>query len=183
MPKATKLKVEVQVTWADGSTKTLQALVDTGAELNLINPKLLDPSLFSLSPKPIRLGMANSNILLGGTRQVTMNLTFAGVDMDTGHIQEVTMPVTAYDGEVVVDLILSYGWLAEQDILINPRRHGMHFMGGDQALWVAGILPPKIRSTSTLQEIPLVTSQQGKTPAGALSPAPPRMGNCRSCMC
>ena len=38
LPKNSKLKVHIHATFADGTTKQLQALVDTCAEVSLINP-------------------------------------------------------------------------------------------------------------------------------------------------
>ena len=141
LPKDTKLKVRVQVEWVDGSSKELSVLVDTGAEVNLINPKLMNPDLLVPSTHPVRLGVANSLLLKGGGKEVTMTLTFQGKEMDTGKNMKLCLPVTAYDGEMVCDLILSYGWLAQNDVLINPRRHGLLFQDTSSCIWVPGLVP------------------------------------------
>ena len=106
VPKSSKLKVAVQATFADGTTKKLQALVDTGAEVSLINPGLVNPDLFQPSPKPVRLGVANSHRLPGGTQQTTLVLTFDDRDQDTGNKRQLSLPLTAYDAAVVCDIIL-----------------------------------------------------------------------------
>ena len=80
VPKSSRLKVKVQVTWLDGTTKYLRALVDTGAEMNLINPSVMDSSLFRPSKHPIRLGVANTLHLQDGGREVTTLLSFQGVE-------------------------------------------------------------------------------------------------------
>ncbi len=98
--------------------------MDTGAEVNLINSRLIPPELFAPIPAPIRLGVAKSHHLMGGSRKAAMNLTFNGQDMDTGHKTSLDIPFLAYDAEVVYDLIfLSYGWLAQINIIPHPRRH------------------------------------------------------------
>ena len=66
VPESTKLMVQVRVTWGNGVTQVLQALVDTGAEVNLVNPRVADPALFTKSTRPVRLGVANSHPLQGG---------------------------------------------------------------------------------------------------------------------
>ena len=85
IPKCSKLKIEVVATFTDGTSKVLQALVDTGAEVNLVNTKL-DPALkFQPSPKPVRLGVANSHTLEGGKREAILNLQIKGREVDTGN--------------------------------------------------------------------------------------------------
>lgn len=87
--------------------------MDTGAEVNLINPNLLDPALFKPSPHPVRLGVANSHLLQGGHRQFSMILTFQGRSLDSNHWQNFSLPFVAYDAAIVCDIILSYGgWLS-----------------------------------------------------------------------
>ena len=107
VPKSSKLKVAVQTTFADGTTKNLQALVDTGAEVSLINPGLVNPDIFQPSLKPVRLGVANSHSLPGGTQLTTLVLTFDARDQDTGNKRQLSLPLTAYDAAVVCDIILS----------------------------------------------------------------------------
>ena len=84
-----------------------------------------------------------------------MVLTFAGMELDTCKEQHLSLPVTAYDGEVVCDLILSYGWLAENQAIVNPRRHGIHFLGEDHAIWVPGVVKPKMGTTQSMVTIPV----------------------------
>ena len=144
-------------TFADGTCQHLHALVDTGAEVSLINPKWVNPSLFTPSPKPIRLGVANSHLLEGGKRQASMTLTFFGRDMDTGHRTDLAIPFTAYDADVVCDIILSYGWLASNNILPNPRRHGLHFLDSSGPIWVNGIITPKPSQITVLESLPITT--------------------------
>ena len=168
IPKCSKLKVRVTVTFADGSTRNLLALVDTGAEISLINPNLIDPSLFFPSPKPLRLGVANSNTMVGGKRQVNMLLSFQGRDLDTGHIQELLLPISEYDADIVCDLILSYTWLAENNIVPNPRRHGLHFMEHPGPAWVSGVIAPKTQGITVLEKLPI--ESQPASPHHAQSP-------------
>ena len=153
----TKLKLAVEATFADSSTKSIQALVDTGAEVNLINPRLVESHLFTPSPKPVRLGVANSHILLGGKRQVTMTLTMSAKEVDTGKLATLALPFTAYDAELVCDMILSYRWLAEHQVILNPGRHGLHLVQNDRLYWVSGIVPPSPGGAMTLERLPIVT--------------------------
>ena len=152
LPKCTKLKIPVLVTWGDGTSQNMEALVDTGAEVNLVNPKLINSQLFTPSSRPVRLGVANSHLLQGGSREVNMDITFTAIQFDTAKQVAVVLPCTAYDGEVTCDLILSYGWLAEHHILVNPRRHGLML---PDVLWVKGLVKPKNKMTQVLQSVPI----------------------------
>ena len=75
--------------------------------------------------------------------------------MDTGRAMELALPFTAYDGEVMCDIILSYGWLAYHYILVNPRKNGMAILGKREVLWVKGVKTPKTQSIKVLQKVPL----------------------------
>ena len=159
IPKCSKLKIKVEVTFQDGSSKQLLALVDTGAEVNLVNPSLLSSNLFYPSPKPLRLGAANSLLLKGGSRMASMVLTFHGCNPDTKRPLDLSIPFTAYDAEVSCDLILSYGWLAENNIVPNPRRHGLYFVDYPGPAWVSGIIVPRSQGICVL-ETPTVSPLQ-----------------------
>ena len=66
LPKCRKLKISVTVQWQNGTSQNMKALVDTGAEVNLVNTRLVDQDLFAPAKKPVRLGVANSHLLQGG---------------------------------------------------------------------------------------------------------------------
>ena len=61
------LKVEVTVVLRDGTRYTLPALVDTGAEYNLCNPKWLCTDQWEDSHAPDVLLAANESVVKGGT--------------------------------------------------------------------------------------------------------------------
>ena len=69
LPKCKKLKIPVTVQWSDGSEQTMEALVDTGAEVNLVKTSMVKPELFAPAKKPVRLGVANSHLLQGGGKR------------------------------------------------------------------------------------------------------------------
>ena len=83
IPKGTKLKVPVTICFSDEGVREVEALVDTGAEINVIHPRLVPEGMFVPSKRPLKLGMANSACLKGGRREVPMILRVRGVDLDT----------------------------------------------------------------------------------------------------
>ena len=169
IPKSSKLILVGTLEEEPGIFTEVQALVDTGAEVNLINPAMVDSSRFQPSSRPVRLGAANSLRLSGGTRETMVFLTLQGVQLDSKQPVEVGLPITAYDADIKYDLILSYGWLAQQDIQINPRRHGVLIKDKMQAIWVPGKIfqPGPNTNVGTVpievQALPNVTSSSTPT--------------------
>ncbi len=48
-----------------------------------------------------------------------------GVEQDTEERHELVFPLKAYDALVDVDVLLSYEWLARQNVHIHARQHGL----------------------------------------------------------
>ena len=133
----------MRVEFEDGCVPELEALVDTGAEIKIIHPRYVPKNAFAPSKRPLRLGMANAVRLQGGKREVTFMMRIKGREMDSKREVELRIPTTAYDGEMVCEMILSYAWLAQQDAQINPRRHGLLFTERNRTIWVDGLLTGK----------------------------------------
>ena len=71
-----------------------------------------------------------------------MALTFDARDPETAAKRLVSLPFTAYDAEVVCDLILSYRWMAENNVVPHPQRHGMYINFSDDCVWLPGAVDP-----------------------------------------
>ena len=143
-PKKThsRLMVKMNVFFENGISREVLALVDTGAEVNLIRRDIVDPKMFHDSAHPVRLGVANSTKLMGGGKDVHTLLSMKGVEMDTTQKVELRIPFVAYDANISHELILSYAWLAENDILVNPTKHGLIIRLGGGMFWVEGVDSP-----------------------------------------
>ena len=53
------------------------------------------------------------------------------------------------------EIILSYGWLAENSVLINPKRHGLLIPNNGRMIWVDGLLPTRTTTISMVQGMPI----------------------------
>ncbi len=82
-----------------------------------------------------------------------------------------------YEAEIAVQAILSYKWLADQNFMVHPRRHGLYFQGERLDIFVPGITEEEGRPHAArldkvvaimLQSVPL-----GLTSAVGISPEPP----------
>ena len=144
IPKSERLKVTAQIQFANGQAREIEALIDTGAEINIIHPRHVPEGMFEDSKKPLRLGMCNAVRLQGGKREATFIMRLKGTDIESKQKVELRIPTTAYDGEMVCDMLLSYTWLAQQNVLVNPRRHGLLFHEGCHMFWVEGLIQRKM---------------------------------------
>ena len=68
--------IRVRVVLSDGTVRVLQALMDTGAQCNLIGTRILEPAMFQNSENPLRLVTATGESLPGGALQVATCLLF-----------------------------------------------------------------------------------------------------------
>ena len=139
-----KLVIPVSVFFPDGSQKKMRALVDTGADVCLIKKDLVDKEFLQPAKYPISLGAANSTLLTGGKFDVLVELGIQSVEVNENKPIEIRRPMLAYEAHMKHDIILSYSWLAENDGLVNPKRHGVLFKNEKmcEMFWVAGLPAP-----------------------------------------
>ena len=148
------LKVAMTMYLSDGTSLPIKALIDTGAEVNLVSRSLIDPHLFQPSEKPVRLGAANATRVSGGGHEVDMILGMQGVEQDTKRCFELRVPMRAYDAMIGHDIIISYGWLAQHNVVVWPQKHGMLFRDIEgESVMVEGI-----RSGYEVSEIVMLKS-------------------------
>ncbi len=44
-----------------------------------------------------------------------------------------------YEADISVQAILSYKWLADQNLIVHPRRHGLYFQDEILEVFVSGL--------------------------------------------
>ena len=109
-----QLVIPLKVTFANGDSKILKALIDTGAMANLIRPSIVAHSLSCISRNPITLVAANSGRIPGGDREVDTVLNFRQ-QLDGKMLPEtLNLKCPFYLADIGIDMILSYPWLAEK---------------------------------------------------------------------
>jgi hypothetical protein len=117
----------------------MKALVDTGAEVNVIRRGMVPSEFLTLNDRPITLSGADSTMLNGGKMGAEGTAVLEGVEIDTNSPLEIQSPIHFYEANIAAQAILSYGWLGEQNFLVNPRRHGLFFQDGNHQVWL-GVL-------------------------------------------
>lgn len=120
-------------------TQRLRVLVDTGAEFCIIRTGLFPAGHAKQAERPVRFIVANNTVMEGGDRVLEGTLSMEGVESDTHRPQKVSIPIQVYEAAIAAaDMIVSYQWLAKNDILINPKRHGVLLKDDQNLVWVSG---------------------------------------------
>ena len=96
--------------------KVITCLVDTGAQICLVNSRSFAPSLYELTKNPVRLVSADGSRMQGGDRVIKGELDFLAVPRkprqppsNKGSI--ITSPFQGYCANIAYDIILSHPWL------------------------------------------------------------------------
>ena len=108
------LMMTLGATHAGGVCRTLTALIDTGAQVNLVRRGLFSHALFGPSSNPRTLITASGERMEGGQLEVqlTMHLRVRG----TG--QEWSAQATFYEADIQMDAIIGYPWLKAHKLAV-----------------------------------------------------------------
>ena len=120
-----RLSLRAILRGSDGKDVPVEALVDTGSEVNLVRRGLIANECFQQSRPDLRLVGINQVSLGGGHREVRCKIWLDGIDIESKASTMISLPLVAFDAEIDVDLVLSYEWLVARDIEVKPRRHGI----------------------------------------------------------
>ena len=138
-PKAPCLAVWGALEPEGGGQFAVKVLIDTGADVNLVRVGLLPPENLRDMTRPLTLTAANAGRMAGGDKCTQGLLHLRGVEVDTGRDQGLKCPIHLVEADITVDAILSYGWLAQHNFLVNPRRHGICHQDTQGMIWIDGI--------------------------------------------
>ena len=103
----------------------MRALIDTGAEANLVRQNLLESGCFEFASDPIQLVAANGQILAGGTRTTTLKIEFHPYENGNFLDKRMLLDATCYEADISVDIILSYPWMAKNKIGVFPHHKAL----------------------------------------------------------
>jgi len=83
-------------------------LIDTGAEVCLIEQGLLPEFPFQPAENSLRLMAVNKQRSAGGNKEVLITMVISGIHMIDKKAVEMRMPTWVYSAEIGEDIILSY---------------------------------------------------------------------------
>ena len=152
----------MQLCIQSGPSLDLKAIVDTGAEVNLIRPGLVPGKYFRQSSRLIHFIAVNQTTLSGGHRELEGTLKIQGVEVDSCQPEILSLPFVCFDADMEVDILLSYGWLAAMHLDVMPRRHGLMSIQSDRQIWIAGE-EERIRPSGPGVQIGVLGTEQSHT--------------------
>ena len=107
--------------------KVFDVLVDTGAQVSLVKAGLLPPECLTDSRKHVRLKVANSQYMVGGTKEAAIGLQFVNHRVlscpDLG--KEILLQGRFYEAEMDWDMIVGYDFMMETDSGVLPAQASM----------------------------------------------------------
>ena len=122
---ALQLLMEIQTELPNRQLQVLDMLVDTGAEANIVKLGKLPRHLVYAAPKPLKFVTARGQRLRGGDTCIDLHLEFVQ-EVDGKFLPDVLRKkVTFFEADIRVDAILSYPWMAQNQIGVFPHLKAM----------------------------------------------------------
>ena len=132
--------LRIPVTMPDRTIREFEFLVDTGAEVNLLNKNLIAEENWVKAGKKLRLVSATDTPLQGGDRYCRLQMEFLSVPVgaeETGHTV-VGLEGEFYEGDIFgVEGILAHKWLVDNNLAVFPHR-GCLMLEGEVPQWLFG---------------------------------------------
>ena len=120
-----QLMLELDVYLPNGCSKRVKALVDTGAQINLVRRRLVPNHLLSWARQTVKLVAANQQLIEGGDKMVSLQLEFRLSGKSKGAMDFALFEGEFYEANIDVDMILSYPWLRENRLGVFPHHNAL----------------------------------------------------------
>lgn len=115
-----QLMLRLPTVFPDGKIRSLNVLVDTGCEANLINVNLCPIQHVHAPKETLKLIAANGERMNGGNLAINLNMLFVQEESGIEREELLEIPATFYLAELRVDAILSYPWMQENRLGVFP---------------------------------------------------------------
>ena len=115
------LTLLLKVTSLGGRQKFIRALVDTGAQVNLIRNGLFSPNEFQRANSPLTLVAANGQVLEGGKCTIDLCMKFYQSSEVVDVEPEVELDGEFFEANIGIDAILSYPWCKKHHLAVVPH--------------------------------------------------------------
>ena len=133
-----QLHLKVRALWGEVE-KVFDVLVDTGAQVSLVEAGLLPPECLTDSRRPVRLKVANGQYMMGGTRGAVIGLQFVNhrelSRRDLG--KEILLQGRFYEAQMDWDMIVGYDFMMETDSGVLPAQASITLYQEDQLSWLS----------------------------------------------
>ena len=116
----TQLLVHMHLTTKGGHVNVVKALIDTGAEVNIIKRGIFEPLCFQPARKRLSLVTADGTVMEGGKQEVQVEIRLRLDQGGRSHWQATTF---FYEADIGVDAIIGYPWLAANRLSVLSHAH------------------------------------------------------------
>ena len=113
----------------DGREVPVRAVIDTGSEVNLFRPGLLERDMLHVPKEIIALTGVNQDRISSGYWEFAGKILMDGVESESKKPLTLSMSFRAVEAEMDADCILFYPWLANHHIDVYSKRHGIMVHG------------------------------------------------------
>ena len=119
--------------------KVFDVLVDTGAQVSLVKAGLLPPECLAGSRKPVRLKVAKSQYMVGGTKEAAIGLQLVNHrELSRPDLsKEILLQGRFYEAEMDLDMIVGYDFMMETDAGVLLAQASMTLYQDDQLSWLS----------------------------------------------
>ena len=123
--KDRQLLVRSIIELSNGTAQKINALVDTGAEANLIREGLIPRECISPAETPLHFQTANRDTLAGGNEvaKVKLKLQLERNEMNQAEVMD--FEVEFYEAKIQCDAILSFPLLSKEKLGIFPHHKAL----------------------------------------------------------
>ena len=112
--------MEILVCPPNADSRKLKALIDTGAQINVIRRGLFPEDALQQAKRPLMLTLADGQAFWGGDKEIAAVLVL-GKDVDN-EVKPWKTKAQFYEGEIRADMILGYPWLAQNGLYVLTRQ-------------------------------------------------------------
>ena len=132
-----KVTMNVKVLLPSGREQILRALIDTGAQVNLVRKGVFDKNEFSRARERLFLVTANGQSMEGGESMVDLDVV---LNRETEYgVDEVMVSAEFFEADIRDEAILGCPWLMEKGIGIYPADEWLFVKtGAKEVEWLWG---------------------------------------------
>ena len=116
---ARQLVLEVLICPPNSENKKIKALIDTGAQINVIRRGLFPEQVLQDAKRPLMLTLADGQAFWGGDKEIVAVLVL-GKEVDN-EVKPWKTKANFYEGEIRADAILGFPWLAQNGLDVFTR--------------------------------------------------------------
>ena len=160
-PGSTNLQLVLPLTLLVGGKEVIKvrALVDTGAQANLINNSLIPRSCLVWAKEQLHLVAANGLSIPGGSYEVHSQTTFQQITKAGKLVGVQDLEVSFHVAQLGLDAILSYPWLATNGLVVSPQENSLMLSHPQQLFlqpWKEGVQWMSVERSGRTKEVDMV---------------------------